>query len=91
MQYKELLKTEGVSIIFTDEAIRRLSDIAYEVNNTNDNIGARRLFTIMEKLLEELSFSADELSGQEITITAAYVDERLGEVVQNQDLSKFIL
>ncbi|MDD4573602.1 MAG: HslU--HslV peptidase ATPase subunit, partial [Sphaerochaeta sp.] len=65
--------------------------IAYEVNNTNDNIGARRLFTIMEKLLEELSFSADELSGQEITITAAYVDERLGEVVQNQDLSKFIL
>lgn len=91
MQYKELLKTEGVSVIFTDEAIRRLSDIAYEVNNTNDNIGARRLFTIMEKLLEELSFSADELSGQEITITAAYVDERLGEVVQNQDLSKFIL
>ncbi len=91
MQYRELLKTEGVSIIFTDEAIRRLSDIAYEVNNTNDNIGARRLFTIMEKLLEELSFSADELSGQEITITAEYVDERLGEVIQNQDLSKFIL
>ncbi|MDT4762928.1 ATP-dependent protease ATPase subunit HslU [Sphaerochaeta sp. PS] len=91
MQYRELLKTEGVSIVFTDEAIRRLSDIAYEVNNTNDNIGARRLFTIMEKLLEELSFSADELSGQEITITRQYVDERLGEVLQNQDLSKFIL
>ena len=91
MQYRELLKTEGVTIIFTDEAIRRLSDIAYEVNNTNDNIGARRLFTIMEKLLEELSFSADELSGQEITITDKYVDERLGDVVQNQDLSKFIL
>ncbi len=91
MQYKELLKTEGVSIIFTDEAIRRISDIAYEVNNTNDNIGARRLFTIMEKLLEELSFSADELSGQEIIITDKYVDERLGDVMQNQDLSKFIL
>ncbi|NBK22534.1 MAG: HslU--HslV peptidase ATPase subunit, partial [Spirochaetia bacterium] len=91
MQYKELLKTEGVTIIFTDDAIRRISDIAYEVNNTNDNIGARRLFTIMEKLLEELSFSADELSGQEITITDKYVDERLGEVIQNQDLSKFIL
>ena len=91
MQYRELLKTEGVTIIFTDEAIRRISDIAYEVNNTNDNIGARRLFTIMEKLLEELSFSADELSGQEITITAEYVDERLGDVIQNQDLSKFIL
>jgi len=91
MQYKELLKTEGVTIIFTDDAIRRLSDIAYEVNTTNDNIGARRLFTIMEKLLEELSFSADELSGQEITITDKYVDERLGDVIQNQDLSKFIL
>ncbi len=91
MQYRELLKTEGVTIIFTDEAIRRISDIAYEVNNTNDNIGARRLFTIMEKLLEELSFSADELSGQEITITDKYVDERLGDVIQNQDLSKFIL
>ncbi len=91
MQYRELLNTEGVTIIFTDEAIRRLSDIAYEVNNTNDNIGARRLFTIMEKLLEELSFSADELSGQEITITEKYVDERLGDVIQNQDLSKFIL
>ncbi|HAF85021.1 MAG TPA: HslU--HslV peptidase ATPase subunit [Sphaerochaeta sp.] len=91
MQYRELLKTEGVTIIFTDDAIRRISDIAYEVNNTNDNIGARRLFTIMEKLLEELSFSADELSGQEITITDTYVNERLGDVIQNQDLSKFIL
>ncbi len=91
MQYRELLKTEGVTIVFTDDAIRRISDIAYEVNNTNDNIGARRLFTIMEKLLEELSFSADELSGQEITITDTYVDERLGDVIQNQDLSKFIL
>ncbi|MGE4585391.1 MAG: ATP-dependent protease ATPase subunit HslU [Sphaerochaeta sp.] len=91
MQYRELLKTEGVEIIFDDHAIRRISEIAYEVNNTNDNIGARRLFTIMEKLLEELSFSADELSGQTITITAAYVDERLHNVVQDQDLSKFIL
>ena len=91
MQYRELLKTEGVTIIFTDDAIKRISDIAYEVNNTNDNIGARRLFTIMEKLLEELSFSADELAGQEITITDTYVDERLGDVIQNQDLSKFIL
>ncbi len=91
MQYKELLKTEGVTITFTDEAIRRMSDIAYEVNATNDNIGARRLFTIMETLLEELSFSADELSGQEIVITAEYVNERLGDVIQNQDLSKFIL
>ena len=91
MQYHELLKTEGVEIIFDDAAIRRVSEIAYEVNTTNDNIGARRLFTIMEKLLEELSFSADELSGQTITITAAYVEERLRDVLQDQDLSKFIL
>jgi ATP-dependent HslUV protease ATP-binding subunit HslU len=91
MQYHELLKTEGVEIIFDDAAIRKVSEIAYEVNATNDNIGARRLFTIMEKLLEELSFSADELSGQTITITAAYVDERLHDVLQDQDLSKFIL
>ena len=91
MQYRELLKTEGVEIQFEDAAIRRISEIAYEVNSSNDNIGARRLFTIMEKLLEELSFSADELSGQSITITSAYVDERLGDVIQDQDLSKFIL
>ena len=91
MQYRELLKTEGVEIVFDDEAIKRLSEIAYEVNSNNDNIGARRLFTIMEKLLEELSFSADELSGQNITITRSYVDERLDDVLQNQDLSKFIL
>lgn len=91
MQYRELLKTEGVQIIFEDDAIRRISEIAYEVNSNHDNIGARRLFTIMEKLLEELSFSADELSGQTIPITQAYVDKRLGDVIQNQDLSKFIL
>ncbi len=91
MQYRELLKTEGVQIVFEDDAIRRISEIAYEVNSNHDNIGARRLFTIMEKLLEELSFSADELSGQTIPITKGYVDERLGDVIQNQDLSKFIL
>lgn len=91
MQYRELLKTEGVQIVFEDDAIRRISEIAYEVNSNHDNIGARRLFTIMEKLLEELSFSADELSGQTIPITKDYVDERLGDVIQNQDLSKFIL
>jgi ATP-dependent HslUV protease ATP-binding subunit HslU len=91
MQYHELLKTEGVDIQFDAEAIRRLSEIAYEVNNTNENIGARRLYTVMEKLLEELSFSADELSGQTITITKKYVEDRLGDVIQDQDLSRFIL
>jgi ATP-dependent HslUV protease ATP-binding subunit HslU len=91
MQYHELLKTEGVEIIFDDGAIRRISEIAYQVNSTHDNIGARRLFTVMEKLLEQLSFSADELSGQTVTITAAYVDERLFEILENEDLSRFIL
>lgn len=91
MQYRELLATEGVTINFEDGAIRRVSEIAWEVNATTDNIGARRLFTVMEKLLEELSFSADELSGQTITITASYVDERLEEIMKNEDLSRFIL
>ncbi len=91
MQYRELLKTEGVEITFEDAAIRRLSEIAFKVNASHDNIGARRLFTIMERLLEELSFTADELSGQHISITETYVDERLGEIVEDQDLSRFIL
>jgi len=91
MQYHELLKTEGVEILFNNESIRRISEIAYEVNSTNENIGARRLYTVMEKLLEELSFSADECAGQTITITKDYVDERLSDVVQDQDLSRFIL
>jgi len=91
MQYRELLKTEGVEITFEDAAIRRLSEIAFKVNALHDNIGARRLFTIMERLLEELSFNADELSGQHISITEEYVDERLGDIVEDQDLSRFIL
>lgn len=90
-QYKELLKTEGVEVVFTDDALHRISEIAYEVNSNTDNIGARRLYTIMEILLEELSFSADELSGQTVTITPDYVNQRLGGVVQNQDLTRYIL
>lgn len=91
LQYRELLKTEGVDVVFTDDAIRRISEIACDVNSNTDNIGARRLYTIMEMLLEELSFSADELSGQTVTITPAYVDERLKDVIKNQDLSRYIL
>ena len=91
MQYRELLKTEGVDIVFEDSAIKRLSEIAFKVNASHDNIGARRLFTIMERLLEELSFRADELSGQRISITEKYVDERLDDIVEDQDLSRFIL
>ena len=90
-QYSALLGTENVTIVFEDAALRKIADIAYTVNQTNDNIGARRLHTVMEKLLEELSFSADELSGQTITITPAYVDERLSDIVKDQNLSKYIL
>ncbi len=90
-QYKALLGTENVNIVFEDEALRKIADISYTVNQRNDNIGARRLHTVMEKLLEELSFSADELSGQTITITPAYVDERLKGIVEDQNLSRYIL
>ncbi len=90
-QYCALLETEGVTVVFTDDALRRISDLAYEVNATNENIGARRLYTIMEKLLEDLSFNASDLSGQTISITPAYVDEKLGQIVQDPDLSRYIL
>ncbi len=90
-QYKALLSTEGVDISFEDDALKEISRIAYEVNQTNDNIGARRLHTVMEKLLEELAFSADQLNGQHITITKHYVQERLNNIVEDQDLSRYIL
>ena len=88
---KELLKTEQVEIQFTDEAIERLAEIATEVNQETDNIGARRLHTILERLLEELSFEASEISPAHIDITPTYVDQKLGDIVKNKDLSQFIL
>lgn len=91
LQYTELLRTEGVEVVFKDEAIRRISEIAYEVNSNTENIGARRLYTIMEMLLDELSFSANELSGQTVEITSQYVDQRLSSVVKSQDLSRYML
>lgn len=90
-QYTELLATEGVSISFTDDSIDRMSFLAAEVNSRMENIGARRLHTIMEMLLEDISFNASEMSGQKIKITTAYVDERLKDIVQDQDLSRYIL
>jgi ATP-dependent HslUV protease ATP-binding subunit HslU len=90
-QYTSLLETENVTIKFTDEAIDRLSSLAADVNQKVENIGARRLHTIMETLLEDLSFEADAHAGETIEITASYVDEKLKDVVQNQDLSKYIL
>ena len=90
-QYKALIATEDVNLEFDDAAIKRISEFAYQVNSTNENIGARRLHTILETLLEEVSFTADELKGQTIKITSAYVDERLKGTIENQDLSKYIL
>ena len=90
-QYIELLKTEGVKLEFDEGAVIRLAELAAEVNSQSENIGARRLHTIMELLLEEVSFHAPELSGTSIPVTANYVDERLKDVVTNQDLSRYIL
>ena len=90
-QYKALLATEGVTIEFTDEAVERIAEIAMEVNQETDNIGARRLHTILERLLEEVSFEASEIAPAHIEITPVYVDEKLGEIVGNKDLSQFIL
>lgn len=91
LQYKALLETEGVTIDFTDEAIHRLAEIATEVNQETDNIGARRLHTILERLLEELSYEASEIAPAHIDITPNYVDQKLSNIVKNKDLSQFIL
>lgn len=90
-QYAALIATEGVKLEFTEGGLKRIAELAHEVNQTNENIGARRLQTVMEKLLEEVSFSADQLVGQTVTITPDYVDERLKDIAQSQDLSRYIL
>jgi ATP-dependent HslUV protease ATP-binding subunit HslU len=90
-QYKALLETEGIQIEFSDDAIRRIAEVAFEVNQNTDNIGARRLHTILEKLLEDLSFEAPDISMEKVTITPQYVDEKLGAISKNKDLSQFIL
>ena len=91
IQYRALMETENVTLDFTEDAIERLADLSAEINSTVENIGARRLHTVMEKLLEEISFTATDRSGETVTIDAAYVDERVGELAKNADLSKFIL
>ncbi|KAB7708044.1 HslU--HslV peptidase ATPase subunit [Bacillus aerolatus] len=90
-QYVALLETEGIQIEFSDDAIKRIAEIAFEVNQSTDNIGARRLHTIMEKLLEDLSFEAPDITMEKITITPQYVNEKLEAISGNKDLSQFIL
>lgn len=91
VQYVSLLKTEEVELVFDDEAIEEIAGIAYEVNSRMENIGARRLHTIMEKLLSDVSFSAPDLKGQSIPITKNYVQEKLQDIVKDEDLSRYIL
>lgn len=90
-QYKALLKTEGIDLIFTKEAVERIAEIAFQVNQDSDNIGARRLHTILEKLLEDLLFEAPEINMASIKVTENYVNEKLAPIMQNKDLTQFIL
>ncbi|HAA6996608.1 TPA_asm: HslU--HslV peptidase ATPase subunit [Listeria monocytogenes] len=90
-QYKALLKTEGIDLIFTKEAVERIAEIAFQVNQDSDNIGARRLHTILEKLLEDLLFEEPEINMESIKVTENYVNEKLAPIMQNKDLTQFIL
>jgi ATP-dependent HslUV protease ATP-binding subunit HslU len=90
-QYVELLRTEQVTLTFTEDAVSAMAEVAMRVNSTTENIGARRLYTVMEKLLETISFSAPDMPGKELTVDAGYVHERLRDIVGNQDLSRYIL
>ena len=90
-QYIALMATEGVTLEFGEDAIRRIAEIAWEVNETTENIGARRLHTVIERLLEAVSFSAPDHTGETIRIDAAYVNEHLGNLASNEDLSRYIL
>lgn len=91
LQYIALLRTEGVVISFTQDAVEKIADIAVEVNSTTENIGARRLHTLMEKLLEDILFEAPDMEDKSLTIDAGFVSKKLMDIVQNQDLSRYIL
>jgi ATP-dependent HslUV protease ATP-binding subunit HslU len=90
-QYRALLATEGVEIVFEESGITRLAEIAWSVNETTENIGARRLHTVVERLLEKISYEAADKSGQKVTVDTAYVDSQLNELAQDEDLSRYIL
>jgi ATP-dependent HslUV protease ATP-binding subunit HslU len=91
VQYKALMETEGVTLDFTDDAIEALADLTAEINASVENIGARRLHTVMERLLEEISFDASDRKGESIKIDGEMVRDRVGELAKDTDLSKFIL
>ena len=90
-QYKALMATEGVNIEFTQDAIKKIAEAAFRVNEKTENIGARRLHTVMERLMDKISFNASDMDEQTVSIDASYVSEALGDVIENEDLSRFIL
>ena len=90
-QYEALMATEGVKLSFQPDAIARLASLACDVNERTEDIGARRLHTLLEKLLEEISFNAPDMEEEEVTVDAAYVDKQLADIVVDRDLSQFIL
>jgi len=90
-QYKELLKTEGIDLIFKEDAINEIAEIAAYVNESTENIGARRLHTIIERILDDISFNAPDISRERIVIDAKYVKDRIADIVKNRDLSRYIL
>lgn len=90
-QYIELMKTEGVELRFSDDAVKRIAEVAWQVNESTENIGARRLHTVLERLLEIVSFEAPDHAGESVSVDAAYVDEHLSELLANEDLTRYIL
>jgi len=90
-QYKALLETEGIKVRFENDAIEAIADIAVQVNKRTQNIGARRLHTVMEKLVEDASFDAPDMDGTEIVIDAKYVQDKLQAIAKDEDLSRYIL
>ena len=90
-QYQALMKTEGLDLVFTEDAIAKIAEAAWHVNETTENIGARRLHTVMERLLENISFDAPDCSDETITVDAAYVEQYLSSFAKDEDLSRYIL
>jgi ATP-dependent HslUV protease ATP-binding subunit HslU len=86
-----MIATEGVTLLFKEDAIAEIAEVAAVVNERTENIGARRLYTIMETLLDEISFNAPEMAGQEVVIDASYVKEKLENIIEDEDLSRYIL
>jgi ATP-dependent HslUV protease ATP-binding subunit HslU len=91
LQYSALLATEDVAVEFVESGVRRIAEVAFQVNENTENIGARRLHTVMERLLETVSFEASDKSGTHVQINAGYVDEHLAELAKDEDLSRYIL